>query len=60
LFAACTRDPDPTDDTHTVDYAYLLRGRDGSTRVVHDCHGERLFSRERWLRALSDAGFERE
>jgi hypothetical protein len=43
---------------YTVDYAKPLRDRDGSTRVVHDRHVEGLFSRERWLRALSDAGFE--
>jgi len=30
----------------------------GSTRVVDGRHVEGLFSRERWLRALSDAGFE--
>ena len=37
----------PRDDTHTVDYAYLLRDRDRSTRVLHDRHVEGLFSRER-------------
>lgn len=53
-----TWDPDPTDSTCVVDYAYLLRGSDGSVRVVHDRHTEGLFSRPDWLRLLSAAGFE--
>ncbi|HEX8272331.1 MAG TPA: class I SAM-dependent methyltransferase [Longimicrobiaceae bacterium] len=52
-----TRDPDPADCTYTVDYAYLLREADGSVRAVHDRHVEGLFSREDWLRWLSEAGF---
>lgn len=51
-------DPDPTDTTYAVDYAYLLRGGDGSVRVVHDRHTEGLFSRADWLRLLSEAGFQ--
>lgn len=53
-----TWDPDPDDTTYLVDYAYLLRLPDGSMRVEHDRHVEGLFSREDWLRLLSDAGFE--
>jgi SAM-dependent methyltransferase len=53
-----TWDPDPGDTTYLADYAYLLRTPDGATRVVHDRHVEGLFSREVWLRLLSDAGFE--
>lgn len=53
-----TWDPDPTDTTCVTDYAYLLRGGDGSVRVVHDRHTEGLFSRTDWLRLLSEAGFE--
>jgi ubiquinone/menaquinone biosynthesis C-methylase UbiE len=52
-----TWDPDPTDTTYTVDYAYLLRERDGSVRVEHDRHVEGLFSRADWLRLLDDVGF---
>lgn len=51
-------DPDPTDTTYTVDYAIVLRERDGSVRVVHDRHIEGLFSREVWLRLFRDAGFD--
>ena len=49
-------DPDPGDTTYTVDYAVMLRERDGSVRVEHDRHIEGLFSRHDWLRWLADAG----
>ena len=51
-------DPDPTDSTYVVDYAYLLRERDGTVRVEHDRHIEGLFARADWLRLLADAGFQ--
>lgn len=50
-------DPDPADTTYTVDYAYLLRERDGSARVEWDRHIEGLFARADWLRILSEVGF---
>jgi SAM-dependent methyltransferase len=50
-------DPDPSDCTYTVDYAYLLRGADGSVGVEHDRHIEGLFHRSEWLRMLTEAGF---
>lgn len=53
-----TWDPDPSDSTYLVDYAYLLRSADGTTRAVHDRHVEGLFARADWLQALADAGFE--
>jgi len=53
-----TWDPDPTDTTYIVDYAYLLRESDGSSRVEHDRHIEGLFARADWLRFLSEVGFE--
>jgi SAM-dependent methyltransferase len=53
-----TWDPDPNDNTYTVDYAYVLRERDGSARVELDRHIEGLFSRDEWLRWLGDAGFD--
>ncbi|MGH7719046.1 MAG: class I SAM-dependent methyltransferase [Gemmatimonadaceae bacterium] len=52
-----TWDPDPTDGTYVVDYAYLLRAGDGSVSVEHDRHIEGLFGRADWLRLLSEAGF---
>jgi trans-aconitate methyltransferase len=53
-----TYDPNPEDATYTVDYAYLLRDRDGNIQVEHDRHTEGLFAREVWLRLMTDAGFE--
>lgn len=55
-----TWDPDPADSTYTVDYAYLLRARDGSMHVEWDRHVEGLFSRADWLRLLTNAGFQPE
>jgi SAM-dependent methyltransferase len=51
-----TWDPDPADDTYVVDYAFLLRDRDGNVAVAHDRHVEGLFARARWLRWFADAG----
>jgi SAM-dependent methyltransferase len=53
-----TWDPDPSDTTYLVDYAYLLRDRDGSVRVEHDRHTEGLFARNDWLRLLNEVGFQ--
>jgi hypothetical protein len=50
-------DPDETDCTYIVDYAYLLREADGTAQVVHDRHIEGLFSQAEWLRLLGEAGF---
>lgn len=52
-----TWDPDPSDTTYVVDFAYLLREADGSTRVVQDRHLEGLFPRSTWLRLLEKVGF---
>ncbi len=55
-----TWDPNPSDDTYTVDFAYLLREADGSVRVEKDRHIEGVFSRDTWLRLLTEAGFNAE
>ncbi len=52
-----TWDPDAADTTYTVDYAFLLRAADGSTRAVEDRHLMGLFSRDVWLRLMSKTGF---
>lgn len=52
-----TWDPDPEDDAYTVEYAFLLRDAGGTVAVEHDRHIEGLFSRDRWLDWLSEAGF---
>ncbi|MGH9257502.1 MAG: class I SAM-dependent methyltransferase [Vicinamibacterales bacterium] len=51
-------DPDPSDSTYLVEYAYLLREADGAVRVEHDRHVEGLFPRATWLGLLTDAGFQ--
>jgi SAM-dependent methyltransferase len=53
-----TFDPDPSDSTYTVDFAYLLREGAQPVRVIHDAHVFGLFPRETWLRLLHNAGFE--
>jgi hypothetical protein len=53
-----TYDPDPNDTNFVVDFAYLLREADGSTRVEPDRHLEGLFVRNDWLRLLREAGFQ--
>ena len=53
---AWTWDPDASDTTYVVDYAYLLR-ESGEVRLVHDRHIEGVFPREVWLRLLTEAGF---
>ncbi len=52
-----TWDPDPTDDTYIVDYAYVLREGDAEPRVVHDRHTEGLFARQTWMDTLREVGF---
>ena len=51
-------DPDPRDTEYLVDFAFLLRERDGSVRAVQDRHVEGLFARDRWLHLLASVGFE--
>ncbi|HYP07845.1 MAG TPA: class I SAM-dependent methyltransferase [Bryobacteraceae bacterium] len=53
-----TWDPDPDDTTYIVDYAYILREADGSTRTEHDRNEEGLFSRAEWLQSLASVGFQ--
>jgi SAM-dependent methyltransferase len=53
-----TWDPDPADSTYVVDYAYMLRERDGIVRVEHDRHIEGLFGRSEWMKVIADCGFE--
>jgi len=50
-------DPDPSDSVCTVDYAFLLRERDGAVRVLHERQVEGLFPRALWLNLMTDVGF---
>lgn len=49
-------DPDPADDTVTVEYAFMLR-EDGRVTLHHDRHVEGLFARQAWLDILTAAGY---
>jgi SAM-dependent methyltransferase len=53
-------DPDPTDGTHRMDLAYLLRHPDGSVEMRSDEHVCGLFPRRTWLDLLDRAGIEAE
>jgi SAM-dependent methyltransferase len=53
-----TYDPNPTDNTYTVDLVIAMRQANGEVRVVHDRHIEGLFTRADWMRLLREVGFE--
>lgn len=50
-------DPDPSDHTYLLDFAFLLRDASGTVRVEHDRHVGGLFPRAEWLRLLREVGF---
>ena len=50
-------DPDPTDDTYEVAFAFLLREPSGTVRVESDRHRFGLFPRATWLHWIEEAGF---
>ena len=50
-------DPDPSDSTYTVDYAFLVRDGRNPVVALHDVHLEGIFDRETWLRILTEVGY---
>ncbi len=52
-----THDPDPTDTTYEIDFAYLMRVGDGPTEVAHDRHTMGLFPQAIWLGLFAGTGF---
>ena len=53
-----TFDPDPSDTTYTVDFVYLMREPcRAPVRVESETHVFGIFTRNDWLRLLSDVGF---
>jgi hypothetical protein len=52
-----THDPDPSDTTYDVDYAYILREDGQPTRCEYDRHINGMFAQDDWLRWLAEAGF---
>ena len=57
-YLAWSHPAEPGTTTATTDYAFLVRAADGSVNVAHDTHVLGLFSRETWLRVLTEAGFQ--
>jgi SAM-dependent methyltransferase len=55
-----TWDPDPSDETYVVDYAYLLRDAGGQVRVEHDRHICGVFTRATWFHLMENSGFRAE
>jgi SAM-dependent methyltransferase len=55
---AWCQDPDPSDHTYIVDYAFLLREADGTVTATDDRHIEGLFPRAAWLETMTSVGFE--
>lgn len=51
-------DPDPVDTTYVSHMVYLLRDETGIVRIEDDQHVLGLFSRDTWLRLISEIGFE--
>jgi trans-aconitate methyltransferase len=47
-------DPNPADTWSQTEYAFLLRERDGSVRVVHESHRLGLFGHDDWLRFIAE------
>ncbi|MGE0028222.1 MAG: trans-aconitate 2-methyltransferase [Thermoleophilia bacterium] len=50
------REPAPGATTYDMDFVFLLRERDGATRVVHDPHVCGLFPQSTWDRLIAAAG----
>jgi SAM-dependent methyltransferase len=55
-----TWDPDPSDTEYLVDMVYVMREGDAEPRVEQERWVEGLFSEQRWLDLMADAGFEPE
>jgi SAM-dependent methyltransferase len=53
-----TYDPDETDTTYAVEFAYLLREAGQPVRFEHEQHVCGLFPRALWLKRLSEVGFQ--
>jgi SAM-dependent methyltransferase len=56
-FLAWIWDPDASDSTYSVDFAYLFHEDGQPTRSAHEQHIQGLFARADWLRLLAEVGF---
>jgi hypothetical protein len=51
-------DPDPSDTTYQVAYAFTLREADGSVRVELDVQTEGLFRKATWIALMRECGLD--
>jgi SAM-dependent methyltransferase len=51
-------DPDPSDTTYVVDFAYLFHEAGQPLRSAHERHVQGVFARPTWLRHLTEVGFD--
>jgi len=51
-------DPQPDDTVYVSDMVYLLKNEDGTVRCVYDRHTLGLFSKDVWIRIMTDSGFD--
>ena len=56
-YLSWVRDPDPADTAYITDFRYRLREGD-NVRCEYDRMTMGLFSREDWLRLITDIGFQ--
>ncbi|MFN8556517.1 MAG: class I SAM-dependent methyltransferase [Dehalococcoidia bacterium] len=56
-YLSWSHDPDPSDTTYLVDFAYILHEDGQPVRHLYDRHVEGLFARAEWLRLLEETGF---
>jgi SAM-dependent methyltransferase len=49
-------DPDRSDTTYLVDFAFMMRESSGAVHVVHDRHTEGVFPKAVWFAAFARAG----
>jgi SAM-dependent methyltransferase len=57
-YLAWISDPDPSDTTYVVDFAYLFQQKGEPTRSAHEQHIQGVFARAVWLRLLAEVGFQ--
>jgi len=50
-------DPEPDDSAFISEMVYILRGEDGTVSCIYDRHTLGLFSKEVWVRVMTDTGF---
>jgi len=53
-----TWDPDPADSWVRTEYSFLFREADGSVHATNETHRLGLFSRDAWLRIMTEVGFD--